>query len=190
MKDAVYFELIHTCAQSGARYGILHTPHGDFETPIFMPVGTKANVKTLNSLNKEYLEQCNSNKAKLQVFIESIQDLNQELQNNLDEYQKYCEEHDELAILKEKNEQQQVASKNKFKREIQDINIKIDRIDKELKETLENRNDNFNEELTTYKSKIIEFDKRRRFEVTKIQNNTIKEYDELQKKLLQENGRL
>lgn len=47
MKDAVYYELKHVCAQSGARYGILHTPHGDFETPIFMPVGTKANVKTL-----------------------------------------------------------------------------------------------------------------------------------------------
>ena len=25
--------------------GVLHTPHGDIETPIFMPVGTKANVK-------------------------------------------------------------------------------------------------------------------------------------------------
>jgi len=47
MKDAVYYELRHVCKQSGARYGILHTPHGDFETPIFMPVGTKANVKTL-----------------------------------------------------------------------------------------------------------------------------------------------
>ena len=47
MKDAVWYELIHECAQTGARYGILHTPHGDFETPIFMPVGTKANVKTL-----------------------------------------------------------------------------------------------------------------------------------------------
>lgn len=47
MKDAIWYELIHTCRQTGARYGILHTPHGDFETPIFMPVGTKANVKTL-----------------------------------------------------------------------------------------------------------------------------------------------
>ena len=28
-----------------ARAGVLHTPHGDIETPIFMPVGTKANVK-------------------------------------------------------------------------------------------------------------------------------------------------
>lgn len=45
--DAVWYELKHICKQSGARYGILHTPHGDFETPIFMPVGTKANVKTL-----------------------------------------------------------------------------------------------------------------------------------------------
>lgn len=43
----VWYEHKHTCKQSGARYGILHTPHGDFETPIFMPVGTKANVKTL-----------------------------------------------------------------------------------------------------------------------------------------------
>ena len=47
MQDAVWYELKHICKQSGARYGILHTPHGDFETPIFMPVGTKANVKTL-----------------------------------------------------------------------------------------------------------------------------------------------
>ncbi len=45
---AISFELKHTCKQSGARYGILHTPHGSFETPIFMPVGTKATVKTLS----------------------------------------------------------------------------------------------------------------------------------------------
>lgn len=44
---SIKFELIHICRQSGARYGILHTPHGSFETPIFMPVGTQATVKTL-----------------------------------------------------------------------------------------------------------------------------------------------
>ncbi len=43
-----YFELKHVCKQSGARYGILHTPHGDVETPIFMPVGTLATVKTVS----------------------------------------------------------------------------------------------------------------------------------------------
>lgn len=42
------FELKHICKQSGARYGILHTPHGDVETPMFMPVGTLATVKFLS----------------------------------------------------------------------------------------------------------------------------------------------
>lgn len=40
-------EILHEDKNSNARYGILHTPHGDVETPMFMPVGTLANVKTL-----------------------------------------------------------------------------------------------------------------------------------------------
>lgn len=44
---AVTYELIKTCKQSGARLGVLHTPHGDIETPIFMPVGTQATVKSM-----------------------------------------------------------------------------------------------------------------------------------------------
>ena len=45
MAKNFWFELKHICKQSGARYGILHTPHGDVETPMFMPVGTLATVK-------------------------------------------------------------------------------------------------------------------------------------------------
>lgn len=44
---AIRYELIHTDQSTGARFGVLHTPHGSFETPIFMPVGTQATVKTL-----------------------------------------------------------------------------------------------------------------------------------------------
>lgn len=44
---AVIFELIKECQKTGARLGKLHTPHGTFETPMFMPVGTQATVKTL-----------------------------------------------------------------------------------------------------------------------------------------------
>lgn len=47
MKRPLSFEITHVCAQSGARAGILHTPHGDVETPMFMPVGTQATVKFL-----------------------------------------------------------------------------------------------------------------------------------------------
>ncbi|NUK30801.1 tRNA guanosine(34) transglycosylase Tgt [Parageobacillus sp. VR-IP] len=48
MTSPIRFELIKTCRQTGARLGILHTPHGSFETPMFMPVGTLATVKTLS----------------------------------------------------------------------------------------------------------------------------------------------
>ncbi|QBP40797.1 tRNA guanosine(34) transglycosylase Tgt [Paenisporosarcina antarctica] len=44
---AIRYELIKTCKQTGARLGIVHTPHGSFETPTFMPVGTQATVKTM-----------------------------------------------------------------------------------------------------------------------------------------------
>lgn len=43
----VTYELKHVCRQTGARAGVVHTPHGSFETPAFMPVGTQATVKGL-----------------------------------------------------------------------------------------------------------------------------------------------
>ena len=39
------YDIVAEDPNTHARAGILHTPHGDIETPIFMPVGTKANVK-------------------------------------------------------------------------------------------------------------------------------------------------
>ena len=52
-----YLEIKHIDKQTGARYGILHTPHGDVEVPIFMPVGTLATVK---GLSPEELKQMGS----------------------------------------------------------------------------------------------------------------------------------
>ncbi len=43
----VTFEVIAECPETRARAGILHTGHGDVETPAFMPVGTQATVKGL-----------------------------------------------------------------------------------------------------------------------------------------------
>ena len=53
MSQAFSYELVHTCAQSGARLGVLHTPHGDIQTPIYMPVGTAACVKAMTSREME-----------------------------------------------------------------------------------------------------------------------------------------
>lgn len=45
---AVTYELIKQSQESRARLGVLHTPHGDVETPVFMPVGTQATVKAMS----------------------------------------------------------------------------------------------------------------------------------------------
>ena len=47
-KFPVYYELIHTCKQTGARLGRVVTPHGSFMTPAFMPVGTQATIKGMS----------------------------------------------------------------------------------------------------------------------------------------------
>ena len=43
--EKFYYETIKQDSKTGARAGILHTPHGDILTPTFMPVGTQATVK-------------------------------------------------------------------------------------------------------------------------------------------------
>ncbi len=43
-----FFELQHQDKSTHARAGVMHTDHGDIETPVFMPVGTQASVKTLD----------------------------------------------------------------------------------------------------------------------------------------------
>nr|WP_304150217.1 tRNA guanosine(34) transglycosylase Tgt [Mitsuokella multacida] len=42
---SITYELVKKDERTGARAGIIHTPHGSFPTPIFMPVGTQASVK-------------------------------------------------------------------------------------------------------------------------------------------------
>ena len=57
MSRSFGLEILHIDANTGARYGILHTPHGDVEVPMFMPVGTNA---TLKMLSPEQVAACGS----------------------------------------------------------------------------------------------------------------------------------
>jgi queuine tRNA-ribosyltransferase len=45
----VRFEVVAECPHTRARAGLLHTPHGIIETPVFMPVGTQGTVKGLTT---------------------------------------------------------------------------------------------------------------------------------------------
>ena len=46
MTDKI-FDITHESADGKSRAGVLHLPHGDVRTPVFMPVGTNATVKAL-----------------------------------------------------------------------------------------------------------------------------------------------
>ena len=48
MTAPVRYELVHRDARTRARAGVLHTLRGAVETPVFMPVGTQAAVKTVD----------------------------------------------------------------------------------------------------------------------------------------------
>ena len=52
---AITFDLLKTDSRTRARRGTLHTPHGDIDTPIFMPVGTAATVKAMRPEEVEEL---------------------------------------------------------------------------------------------------------------------------------------
>ena len=48
MIPTVTLEVVKRSFDGRARAGVLHTPHGDIPTPVFMPVGTQASVKTVS----------------------------------------------------------------------------------------------------------------------------------------------
>lgn len=45
LEPVLRFEIEAECPVTGARAGLLHTPHGTVETPVFMPVGTQGTLK-------------------------------------------------------------------------------------------------------------------------------------------------
>lgn len=48
-----FFSITHKEKNTCARTGVIHTAHGDIETPVFMPCGTQASVKTLDTRDLE-----------------------------------------------------------------------------------------------------------------------------------------
>ena len=59
MEEKFSFKTIKQDPNSGARIGEFKTPHGIIETPVFMPVGTQATVKSLTP------EELKENKAQI-----------------------------------------------------------------------------------------------------------------------------
>ena len=73
MTSPVTFDLLKNDKKTGARRGVVHTPHGDIQTPIFMPVGTQATVK---AMTPRELEEVGNDDRKLIEVVAKIIDKN------------------------------------------------------------------------------------------------------------------
>lgn len=62
MEKPISFEIVKRQSGTKARAGVIHTPHGDIETPAFIAVGTKGTVK---SLKPEDMDAYVGNEAQL-----------------------------------------------------------------------------------------------------------------------------
>jgi queuine tRNA-ribosyltransferase len=62
MKKPITFDIVRRQSGTRARAGLIHTPHGDIETPAFIAVGTKGTVK---SLKPEDMDAYVGNEAQL-----------------------------------------------------------------------------------------------------------------------------
>ena len=74
MASPVTFDLVKKDAKTHARRGVVHTPHGDIQTPIFMPVGTQATVKgtTPRELNEVGAQIILSNTYHLHIRPDAV----------------------------------------------------------------------------------------------------------------------
>ena len=63
----ISFELSHT--DGAARRGVIHTAHGDVQTPVFMPVGTHASVMSLTTDQLEQLSAPLLDEAEYRVGV-------------------------------------------------------------------------------------------------------------------------
>lgn len=48
VQSSLEFRIRHKCTTARGRVGEIRTPHGSFDTPVFMPVGTQGSVKSLS----------------------------------------------------------------------------------------------------------------------------------------------
>ncbi len=147
------------------------------------------NKVKLEQLNRDYLMH-NENFTKALANLKlNIVDLEKELEAGLISFDNSFDktaEIDKRMSLKEKTLQ---SIRNKYRRDLYEMNNKIEKVEKEKAEIIQDKQNKFDEEEKSFKQKVIDCEKKKKYEVQKIQNNTIKEYDELQKQLLIENNR-
>ena len=81
MENPIKYTLLNK--DGNARAGVIETPHGKIETPVFMPVGTQATVKTMTKEELEIIDRVHENENDLSE-IQLLNKVSQCLLSNKD----------------------------------------------------------------------------------------------------------
>ena len=148
-----------------------------------------SNQIDLNSLDEEFLKVCEKQRKAIEKYQNQINKLKDELQTGLtlyDENFSLTREEEKLVAQKKRT---MLPTRQVYRKELHDIQAKVDRIEKERDQILKEKEDLFEEEQKNFKTKMAELDKRNYFDVKRINDNTSKEYKDLEMTLSQENNR-
>lgn len=151
--------------------------------------GNKESYDVIKLIDKNYNEEIKKEKEQFEILKQNISAIEKELdgaiKNYYDNYNIDVEEK-KLADSKEKGVTPKILI---YRKETHDNNFKYDRILKEEKDVLKTKQDAYDDFEKTYKSRIFDLEKKKRYEINKEKATIIANSDDLQKKLLNTNSR-
>ena len=162
-----------------------------FFNDLFVKVrrGNKESFDALKIIEKNYQNELLLEKENFNSLKTNVENLEKELKESLDNFNNNFNIDVETQKLQDNKEKGMMPKTQIYRKETHDVTFKLDRLLKEEKETLKLKQDEFDELENSYKNKLQDLEKRQRFEINKIKNNTLNQYDELQKSLLDNNNR-
>lgn len=142
----------------------------------------RQNAKELNLFKKKYREAVDLSAGELNSFAEKAKTEQERLHKAVKSFnESFNIENIKDALLDKKAKE---PARLEAQKELSKQTLKIKALEKELLGLKASQDVAIREYTCNYKQKLSEHDKHRRFELNKIENNTIKEYADLQKKII------
>ena len=151
--------------------------------------GNKESVDAMRVIEKTFVEEQKQEKQAFNDLLAKVKENDDSLNLGLDNYHKNYKVENETKKLVDSKEKAIQPKMMVSRKETHDANFKYDRILKEEKDTLREKQDNFEEFEKNSKAKIFDLEKRCRLELSKSKSQTVASYDLLQKQLLETNNR-
>ncbi|MBP5408397.1 MAG: hypothetical protein J6Y42_04600, partial [Bacilli bacterium] len=151
--------------------------------------GNKESLDAMRVIERSFVEEQKQEKQAFNELLAKVKENDDSLNLGLDNYHKNYKVENETKKLVDSKEKAIQPKMMVSRKETHDANFKYDRILKEEKDTLREKQDNFDEFEKNAKAKIFDLEKRSRLEVSKAKASTIASYDLLQKELLNTNNR-